>query len=307
MSRPGRRIRGFTLIELLVVIAIIAILISLLLPAVQQAREAARRTQCRNNLKQIGLSIHNYESTYACFPPSAIERSSTFDSVASAFTVMLPFLEQAATFNKYNFSSSYSSADNRAVLGQVIPTFLCPTMQLPRPVPLAGCGEYLAPSSYLVCEGMAKNAPIGKGVFPLMMPSFFATQNRHVRIADITDGTSNTIAVGESSYNYKTLIWSTTTSCSAEPGLRGTLRGGYAAWGAGWAGRSIGNTLKKLNDYTIASVTSVEQTHGFTSSHSGGVMFLLADGSARFVSENIDHPTLQASSTRADGEVLSEF
>ena len=135
----GSRNRGFTLIELLVVIAIIAILIALLLPAVQQAREGARRTQCRNNLKQIGLAIHNYESTFSCFPPGGIEDSNpgTSGIGAGGFTLILPYIDQSNSYNLYNFNENYSTPYNQAVLNQQVTSLLCPSMVLRRGVPSA--------------------------------------------------------------------------------------------------------------------------------------------------------------------------
>src|SRR5262245_62053385 len=134
--------RGFTLIELLVVIAIIAILIALLLPAVQQAREAARRTQCKNNLKQIGLALHNYESTHGLFPPSCINdpyASGTLDGVSYPDSLMvattgfgwgallLAQLEQAPLYNQFNFSTGCWAIAHKTQVATRLPVFLCPS------------------------------------------------------------------------------------------------------------------------------------------------------------------------------------
>jgi len=131
--RTTRRLRGFTLIELLVVIAIIAILIALLLPAVQQAREAARRTQCRNNMKQIGLGIHNYESTYTRFPTSGESTDEGTSpttrrfTASSMFVCILPFIDQAPVYNMYNFSAHYTFGTNQVPSKTAIAAFLCPS------------------------------------------------------------------------------------------------------------------------------------------------------------------------------------
>ena len=299
----GRARPAFTLIELLVVIAIIAILISLLLPAVQQAREAARRTQCRNNLKQIGLAIHNYESTYNYFPPAAFESGGS--TAASTFTVILPYIDQSNTYNQYNFSGSYTDAANALVTQQVIPAFLCPSMVIPRPVPLPACDgiALYAPGSYLVCEGTGSLQSVATGIFPVVMPTYFATQNRLTRIRDVTDGTSNTLAVSETSFNFANVNW---TSCAGDASLVGTKRWGYGAWGAGWPGRSIGNTAKPINDF--ATPTSILHINGqFSSMHEGGITATMADGSVRFISENINRDVFNALATRAGGEVVGEF
>ncbi len=142
-----RRLNAFTLVELLVVLSIIGILVSLLLPAVQAAREAARRMQCTNNLKQIGLALHNYESSHRKFPVGSIE-----SNFISPLVAILPVLEQSNNYQQWDFSRSYSDPFNAAVAAQRINTYLCPSMSLPREVPLGPARETGGPSSYLLSE-----------------------------------------------------------------------------------------------------------------------------------------------------------
>lgn len=202
------RVRGFTLIELLVVIAIIAVLIALLLPAVQQAREAARRTQCRNNLKQLGLSLHNYAEVFAMFPPGRItyfsptdDRTSAANSNAttgngncfSAFAQLLPHLDQGVIYNQINFNSGPDTNGNNNVSITQPPVFLCPSDSGSRT--LAQGTGFAGVTNYVLNTGTT---------FPISMnnPSQTAVtgifyENSGIRLADIIDGSSQTVCLSE--------------------------------------------------------------------------------------------------------------
>jgi prepilin-type N-terminal cleavage/methylation domain-containing protein len=204
MNRKSHARAGFTLIELLVVIAIIAILIALLLPAVQQAREAARRSQCKNNLKQIGLALHNYHDTANQFPPGQIRGFNGTNELGNAFswgTMILPYLDQAPMYNRLNFSIGIAEGANKTFVESLsgIPAVLCPS-DSERPK-LRGANTLVrAPAtSYFGTSGAfntwsdSTNARLSGGFFTIdpAPPSTMAT---------ISDGTSNTIAVGEQTY-----------------------------------------------------------------------------------------------------------
>jgi len=206
---PHRRLRpAFTLIELLVVIAIIAVLVSLLLPAIQQAREAARRSQCRNNLKQLGLALLNYESSCSTFPPGRIVYVSPTDNGTasannnattgqgdcfSAFAQLLPQLEQGNIYNLINFNSGPDTSANDQVVGTQPPVFLCPSdsgMQS-----LAQDTIFVGITNYVMNTGTTFSVSTRNPSGNLVTGMFF--ENSKVRIADIADGTTNTVCLSE--------------------------------------------------------------------------------------------------------------
>lgn len=306
LPRPQPR-RAFTLIELLVVIAIIAILIALLLPAVQQAREAARRTQCKNNLKQIGLAVHNYADVYICLPNANCGKDET--SGGSLFVSILPFIDQANAYNLFDFTLSNSDPYNVAVTSQQLPFFMCPTSPMRRAVPSCSDDNGRAPGHYAVCGGTedyniywsyyGDPNPVQNGAVV-----YTGSTAGKIRFRDITDGTSTTLLVGETAYNlpdYK--FTSSNSSCN------GQSRYGYTYWANPYPGSTVCFTNAEFNPHDIAddSVFDSNWRKSFRSDHVGGVQFVFVDGSVHFISENIDASLLDALATRNGGEVIGEF
>lgn len=273
-----RRRSGFTLIELLVVIAIIAILIALLLPAVQQAREAARRSTCKNNLKQIGLAVHNYHDVHGCFPMNAPNVTGTngFSWIAG----ILPYIDQAPLYNQINFNltlieDSTGSPTNRDVLNNPLATLLCPSDPTTSvrsdlantwawPVSTTAQPKSAGVTCYSGTMGIGWDDNPPTGLFE-RLPA------RALKFRDVTDGTSNVVMIGERSQS-----WSP-----------------WAAWG-GTNGVWI-NATYAINSIVkeVGYVPNIQEIggarYGASSWHVGGAHFVLADGSVRFLSENMDH------------------
>lgn len=301
-----RRARGFTLIELLVVIAIIAILIALLLPAVQQAREAARRTECKNNLKQLGLAMHTYHDTQGTFPIGVHARWGQSWSWA-----ILPNIEQAALFNvmpsPQNDSGWWGAGDARSLgLIQIARTpvkaFFCPSTP-GGPTEQADVNGLTgrAMSTYLASAGNAQDdnnaMHTSDGMFHAVDMS--DGSGRVSRIRDITDGTSNTVLIGEAEYRL-----------NAAQGCNICDRYLFYHMNADSGGGSdfseaLGSTFHAINNQ---GVNNTAREISFGSYHVGGANILFADGSVKFVSENIDVVNIwRGLGSRAGGEVIGEY
>jgi prepilin-type N-terminal cleavage/methylation domain-containing protein/prepilin-type processing-associated H-X9-DG protein len=296
--KTGSR-RGFTLIELLVVIAIIGVLIALLLPAVQKVREAANRMSCSNNLKQMGLALHNYHDPNGCFPPGQTDNHPR-KHIWTPW--ILPYIEQDNLLRGYHFDVHFYYPENQDVIKQTIKIMLCPSAPVrlhvtydDRPVgfvwetalsdygALGNVDEMLAPD---IIPGPIPPKPNGAwGV------------DMSFRLADFTDGTSTTIMV---------------TELAGRPThyIRGpqAAADGAHVYGAGWADWDNGFQLHGTTPEGVSPgpcTVNCNNNKGIFSFHAGGANVLYADGSVRFMRETINIATLAALVTRAGGEVIA--
>jgi prepilin-type N-terminal cleavage/methylation domain-containing protein/prepilin-type processing-associated H-X9-DG protein len=302
---------GFTLIELLVVIAIIAILIGLLLPAVQKIREAANRIKCSNNLKQIALAAHNYEGAHGAFPTGAriaVDVGGVPTNGTNLWVELLPYLEQDNLYRKWDYPDNRGNAagERMATQSQVIKILLCPSDLLPEPVsqyaltPLWARGFY-GMSSYGGNAGKRSvlAARITRdGVFFI---------NSAVHVADITDGTSSTFLFGERFHRDPEFDRQQPAGWPDASPLGRIGKWGYVADMKANSNVTL-STPVRIN-YRVPPggefVTLEDRVCAFGSGHPGGANFAFADGSVRFVREPTPLPVLQALSTCAGGEVIS--
>lgn len=323
--------KGFTLIELLVVIAIIAILIALLLPAVQQAREAARRSDCRNRLKQIGLALHNYHETHRVFPPGTVMGSSFPQSGWCNFpdsgttlrngppwtVLILPFLDESNRYNRFNFEEAFTgfanhaptgthphgSATNHAEFLRSNPRFQCPSDINSQP----GANN----SSYFGVNGGATGPSTGR-CYTSTDRWFFTNGILHtdsrVRMRDITDGSTNVFMVAETKYQLRPgsrtpadahYGWASSNSSHQAPGEIPGVEVG-ARWQI--------NYLDEDGSKTDTGYSNRGAMNGaFGSFHEGGCHVTMADGSVHFLSENMDLTTYRTLGDRADGLPVGGF
>lgn len=304
---------GFTVVELLVSTAVIGVLMSLLVPAVQQAREAARRTNCQNNLRQMSLALHNFHDVHGVFPASGWTSRGPGNSSGAAIgwrALLLPYLEQASLANSYSCDLNWWAPVNLAAGANRLTVYQCPAVpeqpvirsavaKPPRPVmtfarPLAGSDyEALMGVRALIAPVLYTSSELTRGVM---------FRNSRVRFADITDGTSQTIVIAE---------------CAARPSVyRGRMHRPDLAndQGFGWIDSEGGFSLDGSNQdgslqglgalITPRAVNATNENEPY-SFHTGGAFFVFADGHVQFLSESIDLVLMASLVTRAAGEVVS--
>lgn len=333
--------RGFTLIELLVVIAIIAVLVALLLPAVQQAREAARRAECKNHLKQIGLAMHNYHDALNTFPPGRLVNPvSGQGHCFSAYSYLLPYLDQGPLYQQivWNANPDANPGPNAAVTSIVLPLLQCPSDY--NVIMQPGFGTH----NYPLCTGttfpLSPNNPFGLSITGIFY------ENSKTRFSDISDGSSQTVCVGETvkSDPAGPVIWDGTSPTNGfvlTQGNQNTPGGppltNYASdcfssglvlqqtrgskWLYGAPGHSMYNHIRPPNDTAGPDCRGGEPhskdtttdwlnlTHNVTahSRHSGGVQTLFCDGHIQFISNSINLLVWQALGSRNGQEVIGQF
>ena len=337
---------GFTLIELLVVIAIIAVLIALLLPAVQQAREAARRTQCKNNLKQLGLALHNFHDTYLRFPPGCANDKTPLGTSAagggwgSSWKVyILPYIDQAPIFSMWIFDgngngSGYNNGSNPglvATTGLKIPGYRCPSSSVPEMYNTQRGSQQV--TSYSGTAGAANDQggmPTSKAPFNVYSNNGCCTgsngynsangllsANTVTNMRDCTDGTTNTFIVHEESDFLRGA-----NNVPVNAGYGPITSQGPHGWPMGAGNANVGTAYTErtfncatvrygINQTNFANSGSTYENTGsnqpIRSQHVGGAHVLLTDGSVRFLSSNLDLNTLFRLAAANDGDVVGEF
>lgn len=316
---------GFTLIELLVVIAIIAILVALLLPAVQQAREAARRTQCRNNLKQLGIAMHNYYDVHTAFPLLAADSNYGYSPQAQ----VLPYLEQSNLHGLIDFNEPLLLGPPWApqlnpllatAAAQVVPVFVCPS-DAGQVMYHDGNGDLFAGGNYMVNGGSGSELNYCTGLNDGLF-----WRGSSTRFRDISDGTTTTVFMAETLFGSRGD--DTTELVDAQRQMKRVSGGGPCTVNADaltafpatrYEGRRAGAWIRSTGYHVLVNAhfppnsAEPDVSHhgelvsGPRSQHAGGANILMCDGSVQFMNENIDLATMRQLFSRSDGQVVSEF
>ncbi len=294
---------GFTLVELLVVIAIIGVLIALLLPAVQQAREAARRMSCSNNQKQLALSLHNYHDTHGSFPPMIVREETATDAAWAWSALILPQIEQTNLYDslqvgKQRLADAASSAQGE-MLEQALEAFNCPSDARTRDTSArAISGVNLGLSSYPAINGTGPRVYYYDQGPTASASGIFTDRVKGYSFRDIIDGSSNTMLIGE---RHLKLPFNTNITYTQ---WAGTTNGNMDDSGYYGSLEVAGTTGYPINE---PEPTNWQYRHWFSSLHPGGAMFSFSDGSVHFLPETIDQSTYQNLANRSDGQTLGEY
>jgi prepilin-type N-terminal cleavage/methylation domain-containing protein/prepilin-type processing-associated H-X9-DG protein len=317
-----RSCRGFTLVELLVVIAIIGVLVSLLLPAVQAAREAARRSQCVNNLRQIGLALHTYHDTFRVFPPSYLTVPGGSSNMGpadpesgdagpgwTALMLLLPQIEQANLYTSFDLNSPSWSSKNALPAQQTVRSYLCPSASHPKTYQVMDDSSKIlatfARSNYVAHAGREDLWDLPAADLSKIADGSFY-RNSRTRMAEITDGLSNTIFFGEQSGSRSDATW-----VGIVPGAVTcpTLR--YAFAGCDGAAPQINVHSGPGSGEFPPLIHPPNDATGYVdemfSDHPNGCNVLLGDGSVRFAARSINGATWAALATRAEGDAIGEW
>jgi prepilin-type N-terminal cleavage/methylation domain-containing protein/prepilin-type processing-associated H-X9-DG protein len=312
----GSRRRAFTLVELLVVIAIIGVLVALLMPAIQAAREAARRSSCLNNMKQIALAMHNFENTNKRLPLAYTDQSQPGKNNWAPF--VFPYLEEQTLVNSYDLKKDWWVEPNRSLVAQQLSIVQCPTTPEPNriqdkpettpPNKTGACGDYFVPTGI----HLDINSSLTGTLFPTSPDAdlrgvvcWYDARNKSNRMKDVTDGTSNTIMLGECAGREDVYRGRTKYPVVYTGSMRVRARGG--AWATTDNPYQIGQRKPWQAEFgtipgPVAINNSNEWGHCFYSFHAGGANFTYADGSVRFLAEEISLYALAVQVTRAGGE-----